>query len=212
MKKYFLSIFIVFISFILLSSCGKKAEIKNNPTPVTNKVVEMPLADRPDISLTPRADGHLLLLKISKVPSYISQIEYEVLYTATDKNSEIEKGVGDTIKDVTSTIERSLLLGTESCTNGCKYKYDEGVNGGTVILKFINKNGQVSIFETPFTLKSTAQIVTDGKINLSVENFSVTPKSKLTGKDFFILIKNYKGGYSVFSNSSNSLVGNYTQS
>lgn len=212
MNKKILSVFTIFAAFILLSGCGQKTATKTTVTPSSNKVVDMPLADRPDVSLTPRSDGHLLTLKIAKIPAYVSQIEYEVLYTATDNNSEIEKGIGDTIKEITSTIEKNLLLGTESCTNGCKYKYDEGITGGTVTLNFINKNNnQTSTFETPFTLKSTADIKKDGEIKLLVDNFSVKPKANITGKDFYILIKNYKGGYSIFSNSSNSLVGNYPQ-
>ena len=67
-----------------------------------------------------------------------------------DGNMEIEKGLGDTIKDVGTTIERKLLLGTESCTNGCKYKYDEGVSGGTISLKFSLRNKpQVATIDIP---------------------------------------------------------------
>src|SRR5512145_1807324 len=125
MKKIFLLLSLT----LLLSACGKKTTSTITPTPEP-KLVEMAPADRPLVSLVPRADGHMLYLKISHLPASVSQIEYEVIYTATDGSSEIEKGVGDTIKEITSTLERNILLGTESCTNGCKYKYDEGVNGG----------------------------------------------------------------------------------
>lgn len=209
MKRKYLTIFTILLSLIFLSSCGTKKTSQITPTPLP-KLIEMPISDRPLISLTPRNDGHMLFLKLDKIPSYISQIEYEVLYNAIDESGlEIEKGLGDTIKEISSTIERKLLLGTESCTNGCKYKYDTGIVGGTLTLNFIDKNGQVSTFETQFTLKSSADIRKDGEIKLDIKNFSVKPNSKISGNDFYILMENYRGGYSIFSNSSNSLVGDY---
>ncbi len=205
--KYLLPI-ILFSTGLLLSSCGTKPISKTTPTPLP-KIVEMPVADRPLISLVPRDDGHMLFLKFSGIPNYVSQIEYEILYNAVDEGIEIEKGVGDTIKEITPTLERKILLGTESCTNGCKYKYDTGVVGGTLSVSFIDKNGQTSTFETQFSLKSTAEIIKEGEIKLNVDNFSVKPKTKLTGKDFYLLMANFRGGYSIFSNSNNSLAGDY---
>ena len=210
MNKNIAYTFIFLSASFLLSACGQTAPVKPTPTPAP-KVVEMPIADRPVITLTPRNDGHMLYLKITKIPASISSMEYEVIYTAIDNSSEIEKGLGDTVKDVTSTLERSLLLGTESCTSGCKYKYDEGVTGGTITLNFINKDGQSSTYESPFVIKSSAELKKDGKLTLTVDNFSVTPKTKITGNDFFTLYRNYRGGFTVSSNGTNSIVGDYPQ-
>ncbi len=194
---------------MLLSACGKTTSApKPTPTPLP-RTIEMPIEMRPNVSLVPRDDGHMLFLKIDKVPSDISQIEYEVLYNAVDGGSEMEKGVGDTIKEVTGSIERKILLGTESCTNGCKYKYDTGVVGGTITINFYDNKGQVSTFESTFSLKTTSEIKKNGQIDLPQENFTLKPKTKLSGNDFFILMKNYKGGFSVYSNSNNALVGTY---
>ena len=115
-------------------------------------------------------------MKIDKVPATISSIEYEMTYNAADNGNEIEKGVSGTIRDqeVTSSIDRKLLLGTESCTAGCKYKYDDGVVGGHLSFNFINKDGQTATFESDFTLK---------KVN----------------KDYSVSLKNYNGEASVFS-------------
>lgn len=207
MKKIFFILPLVF----LLSACTTTPK-NNQPTPTPlPKLIEISPENRPLVSLAPRGDGRMLYLKISQLPQNISQIEYEVIYTAVDGQAEIEKGVGDTIKDISNTIERKILLGTESCTSGCKYKYDEGVTGGTLSANFITKEGQIFSFETPFSLRSGAQITKDGQIRLAVNNFSLTPKTKLSPKDFFILMENYRGGYSVYSNTANSLVGDYPQ-
>lgn len=199
--------FLIAISFIL-AACGPGTTSKITPTPAS-KVIEMPIADRPLVSLTPSADGHYLNLKLAGVPSSITSIEYEVIYQAVDNGSQIEKGIGDTIKLITANIEKNLLLGTESCTSGCKYSYDKGIIGGNLTINFIDGNGQQATFDTPYVLKTTADITKSGAITLLSDNFSVKPKTKLTGNDYFILMKNFRGGYSVFSSRQNSLVGNY---
>lgn len=198
MKK----IFIVLILSFLLSACGfKKTTQKITPTPPP-RVFEIPEADRPYISLVPREDGHMLYLRINKIPNNISKIEYEVLYTAVDDGNEIEKGVGDTIKEVKSSIERQLLLGTESCTNGCKYKYDSGIIGGTISLNFITNDNQVASYEAPFSLKSVIDFKKIKEISLPTENLTI--KTSPTGTGFFVLLKNYPNIYSVFSSSNNT--------
>lgn len=209
-NKFILFTLILFASFTL-SACGnKKTVAPPTPTPVVAKIVEMPMVDRPTISLTPRNDGHLLTLGISKLPSYISSIEYELIYTARDGSLEIEKGLGDTIKDLDSNLDRKLLLGTESCTNGCKYKYDEGVTGGTLSLKFFDKNGQAYAYDSQFTLKSGADLKKDKTIKLVSDNFQVdTSAAKIGTSDFFVMIKKYTEGYSIFSSGASTIVGDY---
>lgn len=204
-----IKIVLIVAASILLAACGSgTASTKITPTPTT-KAVEMPLSERPMISLTPSADGHYLDLKMEGIPSSIASIEYEVLYDASSNGSQIEKGIGDTIKLITSTIDKNLLLGTESCTTGCKYSYDTGIVGGEVTINFIDNNGQESTFDTPYVLKTTADINKAGSLALSDSGFSVKPKTKLTGNDYFVLMQNYRGGYSVFSSRQNSLVGSY---
>jgi len=203
MKKY---LGLILISALFLSACGKKAPTTTAPTP-TPRLVEMAAADRPEISLSPRADGHELTLKIASISSKITKIEYELTYTAVDENMEIEKGASGIIepKDLASgTTERKILLGTESCTSGCKYKYDAGVTGGNLNLTFTVENSQISVFDSPFILKSTADLKKSGnKLVWTEENFTYTPKTKLSGSNFFIALKDYKNGaYLVTSSGS----------
>ena len=204
-------LFLILACALTLSACGSQTAVKAPVASPTPKLVEMTMADRPKISLTPRQDGHMLYLKINKISANISQIDYELLYDAGENGAQIEKGLSDTIKDTSADVSRDLLLGTESCTSGCKYNYDAGVSGGTLTMTFTTKNGQVSTFVTPFTLNSTADIKKSGEIKLPTENFSVKSKTKLTGSDYFLLMKNFLGGYTIFSNSANTLVGDYPQ-
>lgn len=199
MKK----ILLVTLFALVLSACGTKKSTSNvTSTLPPEKVFELPVDSRPYISLTPREDGHLLTLKVTGIPASIKEIEYEVLYNAIDGNNEIEKGAGDTVKDVSQILEKSILLGTESCTSGCKYNYDAGVIGGTISLNLITADNQVATYQAPFTLKSVADLKKSSTLALDSENFSI--KTNVTGTGFFILLKNYNGKFSVFSSSSNS--------
>jgi len=230
LKIFSLSLVVVASSFFL-SACGKKTTTTNNNTNNDTKSAPKELilseSEKPIISLIPREDGHELKLKVDNIPSNISQIEYELIYSATEDGLTMEKGVGDTVKISSKNIEKDLLLGTSSCTNGCKYKYDTGVSEGTLSLIFYTNDNQSTTYETPFILRTSADIKKDGGFTLKGENFSVKTTTT-TKNDYFIVIKNYPSYYSVFSNGkgagkitsitpttvtkqdTTSLVGNYT--
>ncbi len=163
-------------SLFLLSACGKKEETETEPTP-TPRLVQLKEAQKPQISITSRTDGHELKLIIDKVTD-IEEIEYELIYRAQDEGMIIEKGLGDTILvKGQNKIERDLLLGTSSCTNTCKYKYDEGITGGTLSLTLTTTQNQVAYFETPFTLSSSKDfekdgLALDGEITITASSIS----------------------------------------
>lgn len=221
---------IVLGSSFLLSGCGKKTATNTESSNDTSKktITQLVLAEqeKPIISLIPKTDGHEIKLKIDNIPSNISQIEYELIYSASDNGLVMEKGVGDTVKINSKSVEKDLLLGTASCTNGCKYKYDEGVNSGTLSVTLYTADNQSAVYESSFILKTSADIKKDGGLKLDTENFSIKATTS-TKKDYFIVIKNYPSYYSIFSNGTgfgkvtsitptnitktdmSSLVGNY---
>lgn len=180
---------LLLLSPLLLSGCKKKKsnETATEPTPAS-RLIELDDTQKPDITLTPRADGHELKLKIDKIPEGTTQIEYELIYTASDDGTAIiEKGLGDLINlENENSIERDLLLGTSSCTNGCKYKYDEGITGGTLSLQFIFKNDQVALFETNWAIADDKSIVKNG---LSLADIKINVSSLSPG--FYLLFQTY---------------------
>jgi len=190
-------IIITFLSFFFLT---RNKKVVDTPIKTTQKSKQIELADneKPYISLIPRSDGHELNLKVENIPLKFSNAEYELIYTAEDEGLKIEKGIGGSVEIEKNYFERKLLLGTESCTNGCKYKYDEGITGGVLTLTLTTIDKEYFTFETSFVLKNSAQINKEKTISLSQEkidiNATVTSKS-----DFFVLIKNIKNIYSVFS-------------
>lgn len=200
------AIVLIIITIVMVVVGKNKKSTTNTPVVSNTKTTkELTLSDneKPYISIIPQSDGHRLNLKISDIPSNITEIEYDLIYTAKDENIEIEKGVGGTAKIEGNSIERELLLGTESCTSGCKYKYDEGVTGGTLSLSFITADGQSASYEAPFVLSTSADIKSAGGLSLETESFSI--KASVSSKsDYFVLMKNFKPVYSIFSNGNGS--------
>lgn len=203
-KKNLILVALVLCSSVLFSGCGKKktatVEVKTNK----QIAIEMELSntEKPYIALIPRADGHELTLKVSNISSKITNAEYELIYTAEDQGLEIEKGVNGTQKIDSTSFEKKLLLGTESCTSGCKYKYDEGITGGTLSITFTTDDNKFYKFEAPFNIKNSAEIKKAGYLSIDSEGFKVT--GTITSKsDFFIAIKN-AAAYSIFSNGTGS--------
>jgi len=203
--KLFAFTALIISSSFLLSACSKKTTtstvIPAKTSTKTATKIELSADEKPYISLVPTSDGHTLSLKISQVPPKFTSIEYELIYSAKDGNIEIEKGVSGTIKSSEYSSAKDLLLGTASCTNGCKYKYDEGVTGGTLTLTLNTDNKEYFNHETAFVLSSGTDINKTKKISLIQDNFVVN--GTVTNKsEYFITVKNFKSIYSVFSSGA----------
>jgi len=162
MNKKIISILLV--STLFLSACSKSG---SNATPTTvptiikkQKLTDITFQNPPKVSLTTRPDGHELTMTIANIPTEVTKLEYEVLYKAVDGKTEIEKGLGDTVNEITSPIERKLLLGTASCTNGCKYRYDEGITGGSIKITYLTSTSGVNIYESTWKLNKSGKSFT----------------------------------------------------
>lgn len=168
-------------------------------------LIEVSLIDRPIASLTPTQDGHWLKLRIEKLLSGADSLDYELLYTLPDGRTQ---GVPGTIGlKGESEIERDLLLGSESSG---KFRYDEGVEVGTLTLRFRNEKGKLlAKFSTKFHLQNATKELT------SVDGKFVARLSKLTG-DYFVVMDTFgipdsppvqltSGPYGLFSSAKGSL-------
>lgn len=190
---------------------------KEDVTPAGGKrtqdqvVKELPIEERPFVSLTPRADGREFHLTISNIPSGTESVEYELVYKVA---SGVTQGVPGTVKlSGKSSIERDLLLGT--CSSG-KCRYDEGVEQGTFTLRLRDSDGKlITKLETEFHLQQDGKSLTssDGK-------FSITSSS--LGKSTFYLTMNtfglpdetpgkvVSGPYGAFTKGSTKVSGTVT--
>jgi hypothetical protein len=170
---------------------------------------ELPLGERPLVTLTPTADGHWLNLVIAKIDIDAEVMEYDLLYKLPGGQ---EQGTGGTVqlKKVGNSIERELLLGTESSGN---YYYDEDVEFGTLIIKFRDRKGSlIAKIESDFHLISSTDELTssNGEFKYKLDD---TDKS-----DYFVVINTLGipddlpgelnfGPYGIFSSSGDNHPG-----
>lgn len=211
MKKYLPFVLLlvgagVLIGAFLLINRGKKEEIE----PVTDEksLRDIPPSERPIASLIPSDDGHWLKLTIEKIVIDADSLDYELLYKLPDGRTQ---GVPGTIQlEGQREIERDLLLGSESSG---KFRYDEGVEQGTLTLRFRDENGKlIAKFFTDFLLQSN-----ETKLAFVDEKFTYSLASLGRGV-FFVTMETFgvyedapsdvaEGPYGVFSSSSKAQPG-----
>lgn len=206
MKKYlpiilFLAGLVVVASvfFVLRGRRGKEI-VEEKET----ALIEVALKDRPIVSLTPTEDGHYLNLAINKINIPGAEtMEYELLYDVPGGVTQGVPGMVD-IKGL-SSFNAELLLGSESSG---KFRYDEGVEEGTMTIRFRNRDGKLLIkFVSDFHMQTRTQELSslDG-------NFTYTRSLKNTNNEYSVVMEtvgfpgNFSGSissgpYGVFSSS-----------
>lgn len=172
MKKYLpIVIFavglLVFVGgFVFVRS--RQSSPSATPSSQDESVAEIPFEKRPFVTLTPTADGHYLVLNIENIKvDNASVLDYELLYQVADGRTQ---GVPGSIKLGESKIEKELLLGSESSG---KYRYDEGVETGTLTLRFRNDKGKlVGKLATDWHLQSNTKDLSsvDGKFTFTLNS------------------------------------------
>jgi len=205
MKKYlpillFLAgIAAVTLVFVVLRKGGAEKAVDGEE----GSLIEVSLEDRPIVSLTPTDDGHYLSLRINEISiPGAEMMEYELLYEVPGG---VTQGVPGSV-DITalSSYETELLLGSESSG---KFRYDEGVEEGTMTIRFRNRDGKLLVkFSSDFHMQSGDEVLTsiDGMFSYSFENtpdgyFVTMPTIGFPGKDS---IKLKEGPYGVFSSGA----------
>ncbi len=134
MKKYLKfiipgAVLLIVLGWLFWPAKKTKTETQA-PTKKLEEINKVALADRPFVTLTPRADGKEVTMTIDRVKNADS-VEYEMEYQA----AELIQGVFGTIsfKEESLPVEKSLLFG--SCSKD-KCRYDEGVTGGSLTMRF----------------------------------------------------------------------------
>jgi hypothetical protein len=183
MKKFlpfillFLGILVLVGAYFLLIK--PRNEGVKESIPQEEAAPEVPIEQRPVVSLTPSDDGHWLTLNIKDIRISAESLEYLLLYDLPDGR---QQGVPGTVKIAgENSIERKLLLGSESSG---KFRYDEGVERGTITIKFRDSKAKlVANFSSEFHLISANQSLdsSDGKFIYKLE--------KLPKKGYFVVME-----------------------
>lgn len=209
MKKFLPFIIIAIVVVVGITAFvikGKSGSVTPTETPFVEELApELPFDQRPFVSLTPRSDGHWLKLTISGINKVIgaASVDYVLQYEVPDHPSQ---GVPGTVQlNGVTTIDRDLLLGSESSG---KFRYDEGVDHGQLMLKFRDsKKKLLGALTTDFHLQSKTDLLNsiDGKFTYKL--------SKPSTKGYFVIINTFgviegvkgeieNGPYGVFSSET----------
>lgn len=170
-------------------------------------LIEVSLEERPVVSLTPTEDGHYLNLLVDKILIDAESMDYELLYTT---GTGLTQGVpGMVVLGGRDSFEAELLLGSESSG---KFRYDEGVEDGTLTLKFRNDKGKLLVkFSTDFHLQSEVSQLTSLDGEFSYE-FDKTPDGFFVTMETFGIPDNspkeiVMGPYGIFASGSSKMAG-----
>ncbi|MBI2103692.1 hypothetical protein HYT59_01665 [Candidatus Woesebacteria bacterium] len=168
---------------------------------------EIPLNERPVTSLTPKEDGHWLKMEIGEVKiADAKKIDYELLYKTKEG---VTQGVPGSVDIAVAKIERDLLLGSESSG---KFRYDEGVETGTLTLRFRNDRGKlIGKLSTDFHLQKDVKELT------TVDDKFVYTLEKEPKDTFFVTMETFglpkeiggvvNGPYGVFASEAGPFPG-----
>lgn len=108
-------------TFIFFNSRTKSDA--NNPPEERTVVKELPLDQRPYTTLTPDNEGKELQLVITRIPSQVPTLEYELKYNRYEQEvkGDVPDGIPGTVSlDGKTSLERKLTLAT--CSSGrCRY-------------------------------------------------------------------------------------------
>lgn len=210
MKKY-LPLILIGVGVLVLVGAFLFIKKSSGKAPATEEeaVKELPIDQRPVISLIPSADGHWLDLKIDqiRVPK-AETLDYELIYST---NNGGQQGVPGTVSISGQTsLERNLLLGSESSG---KFRYDTGVDHGTMTVRFRDGGGKLlGKIATDFHLQSetTALSSMDGKFSYSLDKvakgvFFVTMQTYATSSPSGVAT--FSNGYAVFASDGKTYSG-----
>lgn len=210
MKKYLplilLGLGIVFFAgvFMFVKSSKKEVVVDLNDE---STIADVPLEKRPVVSLIPVPDtlgnfGHYLKLKVEKIQVDADSVDYELLYQTKAEITQGVPGIAD-IKGKNS-FEADLLLGTESSG---KFRYDEGVENGSISLKFRKGGKLVAKFITDFHMQTGVTEISsaDGKFTHTLDKvqkgvFFVTMQTIGVPDSSFKSLTS-KDGYAVFASN-----------
>jgi len=159
----FFAVMAIFGAIFFVNSNKKTDELAITPTPSLvdeGKVLDFSL-NNPLVLAYPRSDGNAVILEISKLNG-INKVSYEMIYQ-TKTQQEGTLGTPIVLKSGETSIKRELLFGTCS-KNVCRYH--EGVESGSLSIKFAKIEGPQDEWRADFKIETTAA----GKKLTSMDN------------------------------------------
>ncbi len=209
MKKYFPFILVIIIAVLVVGGVFIVRKINqpvsDNIQQEDQSIPDLPEDQRPILALVPTSDGHYLGLKIEEINKVkdISSMDYELTWKANNAGNLTTQGTSGTVKiSGQSSYNKDLLLGSESSG---KFRYDQGVENGTVTLRFRNSSGKLlGKINTDFHLQTNTLNLSsvDGSFKYTLSKsvsgvWFITMKS--FGKPNSTSVVTYSNGWAIFA-------------
>jgi len=219
MKKYLpiivIGVILVVVIAVFLVLKALSGGSSSTSTTTESNVPELPQTEWPIVTLTPTSNptvngslGHWLDFKVQKinVPGAAS-MDYLLIYNTSSGG---QQGVPGTVQLTGADVDRPLLLGSESSG---KYRYDVGVETGTLTITFRDANGKsMGKLSADFHLQSGVTVLTsvDGKFTYTLDKaakgvFFVTMPTFLQPDSSLYVV--WQNGYGVFASDGKAHSG-----
>lgn len=215
MKKYLpIIVGVLVILVVIVGIIVKGKGNASNDEEDSSNVPVLSEAEWPAISLTPTnkpgvpgSEGHWLNFKVEKINvAKAASMDYLLVYNTSDGG---QQGVPGKVELTGGNIERMLLLGSESSG---KYRYDAGVEQGTMTITFRNEDGKMlGKLTTDFHLQTGVKELS------SVDGLFKYTLDKIAKDVFFVTMKTFaepettsviwQNGYGVFASDEEEYSG-----
>lgn len=210
-------VIIVAVVGLLIRGTNKTSDTSDTSNDSANAPI-LSESQWPAISLTPTENpdvsgsmGHWLDFKVEKINvAKAASMDYLLVYSTSDGG---QQGVPGSVKLTGDSVEKKLLLGSESSG---KYRYDAGVETGTMTITFRDSNGKsLGKLTTDFHLQSGVTELT------SVDAIFKYTLTKTAKNVYFVTMKTYaepaatsvvwQNTYGVFASDGAAHAGTVTQ-
>lgn len=202
---------------LLIRGSSKTADTTGSDEDTANAPI-LSESQWPAISLTPTSNpdvsgsmGHWLDFNVEKINiSGAASMDYLLVYNTSDGG---QQGVPGSVKLIGNSVEKKLLLGSESSG---KYRYDAGVETGTMTITFRDANGKsLGKLTTDFHLQSGVTELS------SVDGIFKYTLDKVAKGVYFVTMKTYaeptvtsvvwQNAYGVFASDGKAHTGTVAQ-
>lgn len=218
MKKYLpIIVGVLVILVVIVGIIVKGKGTTSNGEEDSSNVPVLSEAEWPAISITPTdkpgvsgSNGHWLDFKVEKINvAKAASMDYLLVYNTSDGG---QQGVPGKVELTGGNIERMLLLGSESSG---KYRYDTGVEQGTMTITFRDKDGKMlGKLTTDFHLQTGVKDLTslDGTFKYTLDKvakdvYFVTMKTFAEPETASVIWQN---GYGIFASDGEEHSGTVT--
>ncbi|OGD97029.1 hypothetical protein A3F02_02795 [Candidatus Curtissbacteria bacterium RIFCSPHIGHO2_12_FULL_38_9b] len=163
----------LFYFLFIFNKEAKKADVKEVADEI-KQLVDIEIAKRPFVSLTPTSDGAEIIISVENM-SYFDRIEYELTYLAdnpTVAGNKIQRGsTGTDVNTKDQKYKKSILLGTAS--RGVRSP-DRGITDGILTMHMFKGETEYQSESQwdLFNISSQSGILSDRSDKLTIETSS----------------------------------------